>query len=288
MEMKIKKLLFGMLFTSVAFGSNIALADWGPESAVETWFASQVPARYLRFQWIASYAEIPNAPAFSVGRYGLTVAAWIRPDALTFPKTEGSLPTEQYVHWLGKGEPGRQEWTFRMYSQTTPPGPRANRISFYVFNREGGRGCGSYFQDPLVAGQWIHVVGVVDATAQRTAIYKNGQFRHSDSYSGQVVPSQATAPLRLGTKDFASFFKGAIGSLRIWSRPLTGSEIQQLYASNVVPRQGLVAQYNLNEGSGSVIHDTVGGHDGTLVNAVWARGGGLIRLIPTGSSGGGC
>lgn len=245
------------------------------------------PARYLRFQGMTSYAEIPNTPDFSVSTTGLTVAVWMRPDALTFPKTEGSLPNEQYVHWLGKGEPGREEWTFRMYSQTTPPGPRANRVSFYVFNPEGKRGCGSYFQDPLVVGQWVHVVGVVDTMAQQTAIYKNGQLRHSDSYSGQVTPAQGAAPLRLGTKDLASFFEGAIGSVRIWNRPLSVSEIQKLYASNLVPRHGLVAQYKLAEGSGSLIHDTADGHDGALSDAVWARGRGSIG-VATGSGGGGC
>jgi hypothetical protein len=249
--------------------------------------APLLPARYPRFRGIMSYAEIPNAPELSVSATGLTIAVWMRPDTLTFPKTEGSLPTEQYVHWLGKGEAQRQEWTFRMYSQTTPPGLRANRISFYVFNPEGARGCGSYFQDPVVAGQWIHVVGVVDAAAQQTAIYKNGEFRHSDSYGNQITPAPGTAPLRLATKDLASFLKGAIGPVHIWSRPLTASEIEKLYASDVVPRQGLVAQYRLNEGSGSVIHDTAHGHDGTLLNAEWAAGRGPIQMA-TGTSGGGC
>ena len=68
---------------------------------------------------------------------GFTIAVWMRPDALTFAKTQGSLTNQQYVHWLTN-----HEWAFRMYSQTNPPGPRANRISFYVFNPSGGRGCG--------------------------------------------------------------------------------------------------------------------------------------------------
>ncbi len=244
-------------------------------------------ADYLRFKGATSYAEIPNAPDFSVSAAGLTVAVWMRPDTLTFPVTEGSLPTQKYVHWLGKGQPGSEEWTFRMYSRTSPEGPRANRISFYVFNPEGGRGCGSYFQDPITPGEWIHVVGVVDAGAQRTSIYKNGQFRHSDSYSGLIRPAHGVAPLRLGTQSLASFFQGAMGPVRVWSRPLSASEVQGLYNSNAVPRQGLVAQYRLNEGRGSVIHDTADGHEGALFNVAWGRGRRPIAAA-TGSSGGGC
>jgi hypothetical protein len=72
-----------------------------------------------------------------------------------------------------------------MYS-LKPPGPRKNRISFYVFNPAGNRGCGSYFQDPIATGQWIQVVGIADAAKKRSAIYKNGEFRHSDLYSSET------------------------------------------------------------------------------------------------------
>jgi hypothetical protein len=176
------------------------------------------PRTALRFDGLSSYAAIPDNAAFSVSPMGLTVSVWLRPDARRFSKTEGSLPTEQFVHWLGKGEVGRQEWTFRMYSRSTPPGPRDNRISFYVFNPAGGRGCGSYFQDPVDVGKWLHVVGVVDAGSHTTAIYKNGQLRNTNAYGGTIIPAHGIAPLRLGTKDFASFLRGALSQLRVACR----------------------------------------------------------------------
>ncbi len=247
-------------------------------------------ASYLRFNGVTSYAEIPDAPSFSVSASGMTVAVWMRPDTLTFPVTEGHLASEPHVEWLGKGSlgqiPNSNEWAFRMYSQTSPPGPRANRISFYVFNPGPGRGCGSYFQDPIIPGQWIHVVGMVDARTQLTAIYKNGRFRSHYSYSSKH-PTDGKAPLRLGTQSLKSFFKGAIGPVRIWNRPLSAGEIQKLYALDMVPKQGLVAEYRMDEGRGSVIHDTAGGHDGALFNTEWGHGRGPISTA-TGSSGGGC
>ena len=69
----------------------------------------------LRFDGLSSHAAIPDSGVFSVSPMGLTVSVWLRPDARRFAKTEGSLPTEQFIHWLGKGEAGQQEWTFRMY-----------------------------------------------------------------------------------------------------------------------------------------------------------------------------
>src|SRR5579864_7285019 len=89
---------------------------------------------YLHFNGVDQYIEVPSSPDFSLSSNGLTVSAWMRPDTLSFPNSEGS----GYVYWLGKGSRGRQEWVFRMYNRTnTENPPRPNRISFYVFNPDG-------------------------------------------------------------------------------------------------------------------------------------------------------
>jgi hypothetical protein len=124
-----------------------------------------VTSTFLMFNGADAVVTVPSAPSLDFGASGMTIAVWMRPDTLTFAKTEGSLPSQQYVHWLGKGQSGDQAWTFRLYS-LTQPGPRQNRISFYVFKPDGGRGCGSYFQDPIVPGEWMQVVGVVDRAAR--------------------------------------------------------------------------------------------------------------------------
>jgi hypothetical protein len=53
----------------------------------------------LQFDGIKDYVEIADDAGFSVAMTGsLTVAAWIRPDVLTFPNSE----SKRYVHWMGK------------------------------------------------------------------------------------------------------------------------------------------------------------------------------------------
>src|SRR5258705_9949548 len=122
----------------------------------------------LRFDGAKDHIEIPDDIGFSVATTGnLTIAAWMRPDVLTFPNSEGT----GYVYWMGKGGIDQQEWTFRMYNETTTDNPpRPNRISFYVFNPHGRKGVGSYFQEPVQAGEWIHVVGI--AGGQNALMYK--------------------------------------------------------------------------------------------------------------------
>lgn len=238
---------------------------------------SDGPVTYLHFDGAGQYIEVPAAPELSVSPKGLTVSAWMMPDALTFPNSEGS----GYVHWMGKGEERRQEWTFRMYNQSnTEKPPRPNRISFYVFNPDGGLGVGSYFQDPVEPGRWIHVTGVVDG--ERIYIYKNGALQRCDEFQGAadgachghpevIHPEPGDAPLRIGTRDSRSFFQGGLAEIRIWERALSAAEIQALYQMGQAPADGLAAEFLLSEGDGEVAHDTARHHDGHIVGGTWMR-----------------
>jgi len=241
---------------------------------------------YLRFNGIDNYVEIPSSDDFSVSTSGeLTVSAWLRPDVLNFSSWEST----GYVHWMGKGETGQHEWVFCMYNgaETTETPERPNRISFYVFNPEGGLGVGSFFQDPIKKGHWIHVVGV--AGSAQTYMYRDGLYRRCDTYRGPATascpihkqpdsdeqliinPQGGSAPLRIGTRDFGSFFKGGIRKVRIWGRVLQQDEIQELFANDGVPQDGLVAEYLFDQDTGDAATDTAGGHDGTIFGATWVK-----------------
>jgi hypothetical protein len=151
----------------------------------------------------------------------------MRPGTLKFPNTEGS----GYVHWMGKGVKNQHEWTFRMYSSNNTEG-RDNRTSFYLFNLMGGLGAGSYVQEPVIPGTWYHYVAMVDISTDKIKLYKNGVLRDEDAFiksKYHINPRNGTAPLRIGTRDFASYFKGAIDNINIYNRILSDSEILQLY-----------------------------------------------------------
>lgn len=179
------------------------------------------------FDGASAYVEIPDADALSIAATGrLGISVWLRADTLAFPAAEGA----GYVHWLGKGDAGRHEWTFRMYSSGNTA-RRENRTSFYAFNLAGGLGAGSYAQDPVAPGRWMHLVVLVDAPNDTIRLYKNGVLRDTDTLSGYaIVPQNGDAPVRLGTRDFSSFFQGAIDNLRVYDRLLTEAEIAALYA----------------------------------------------------------
>jgi hypothetical protein len=187
------------------------------------------------------YVEIPDSANFSqpTSRAGLTVEAWFRPDLLTFT----GQTSENYVHWIGKGQTGLYEWGFRFYSLGSD---RPNRVSAYIWNPSGAEGAGAYFQDTLIAGEWVHVVACydpgdrTDPTAGVT-IYKNGVHRCGPPCPGtlysnpqfEITPKHGTAPVRIGTRDLGSFLRGAIDEVAIYPRVLSAAEVLNNYNTAV-------------------------------------------------------
>lgn len=187
------------------------------------------------------YLQVGSRPGLSIPRAGaMTVITWIRPDTLQFTQTEGS----GYVYVLGKGESGAQEWAFRMYTRDNSE-LRPNRISVYVWNPSGGEGSGAYFQDSVTVGRWIMLAAVIDSASSQqypsgsVAIFKDGVQRQQvglDQF--HVTPQPGGAPLRIGTRDLASYFQGAIGDVAIFDRALTPVEVRLLYDSMFHKEQG--------------------------------------------------
>lgn len=191
------------------------------------------------------YIEIEDNDVFSLTTTSqLSVSVWMRIDALNFENYEG---TGDYVHWMGKGINGQKEWLFRMYNQSSSIRP--NRTSCYAFNLSGGLGAGSYVEESLTVGEWIHYVMVYDYTTNTIRLYKNGVLRDTDNFSDYtIVPQNGTAPVRIGTSDFNSYFKGAIDDIRFYDGILNAEQIEYLYnESSATLSNDDTYDYNLSE-----------------------------------------
>jgi len=180
------------------------------------------------FNGLDSYFEIPNNAYLQLTRTGiLTIEAWMCPAAYDYPKTEG----DGYVYWMGQGTPGNYVWSARMYNRSAAT--RSQRISSYCFNVSGGLGAGSYFQDAIPTGTWVHYVLVINTRKTSvtyptgyTKIYRDSVLRDTDSLQGYtIVPGKSKAPLRVATRDLHSFFKGSIGKVAVYDYELTPSQL---------------------------------------------------------------
>lgn len=228
----------------------------------------------LVFDGNGDYVEIPDSDDFSYVTTGeLSISFWARPDDTTFPIWDGS-GGDRYVYMVSKldvDSGGQREWAFRIYSDDNQVG-RANRISFYIFQANNGTGVGSFWQEQVTPGQWIHILVTVKSSVTR--LYKNGVLKDTDNFSS-LTPSNTHAPVRIGTGqqvgyNTPSYFLGGIDDLRIWNRQLSSTEITSIYNGDDVT-SGLVSHYNMDEGSGTTVADSISGHSGTLVSGKWGR-----------------
>ncbi|MFF3610669.1 LamG domain-containing protein [Streptomyces sp. NPDC002580] len=183
------------------------------------------------FDGTSQYVEVPDDDRLSVTTTGeLTVEAWVRPDTLTFAKTVGT----GYVNWLGKasGTEARSEWLARVYSRDNTE-LRANRISGYAFNPDGGLGAGSYFEDRIKPGEWIHYAMVINTREKSDAyptgyvkIYKDGVLRDQDALDDYgITPGNTDSPMRIGTTGTKSYFDGGIGKVAVYDSEVPASRL---------------------------------------------------------------
>jgi hypothetical protein len=198
------------------------------------------------------YVEISDSVDFSqpTSSSGLTVEVWMRPDVLSFPGQSSTDSADNpYVHWLGKGDAGQEEWALRFYSidPSQAAAARPNRISAYIWSPPGKEGAGAYFQQPIVIGQWMHIVACYEPGDKNTCppkgvhIYLNGRQQRGPFDIGTlycnpcfaVLPAHGTAPLRLATRDLVSFLVGALDEVAIYPNVLTAAEILENYQLGV-------------------------------------------------------
>ncbi|MDH6123947.1 LamG domain-containing protein [Kitasatospora sp. GP82] len=132
-------------------------------------------------------------------------------------------------------------------------------------------------------GQWIHLVGVSDATAKKLRLYINGYLVGESDYT-QTTPWAKPGPLQLGAVNReganGEFFGGDIDDVRIFDRVLTATEAKDM----VRQRPQLAGRWKLNTATSKVSPDespfaagaTLGGT--ATINAAGGVFGGALNL----------
>ena len=78
---------------------------------------------------------------------------------------------------------------------------------------------------PLPTGRWVHLAGTLDGTTMR--IYVDGRERGTLDRRGPVKPNRFHLCLGNYELSHAAHFTGLLDEVRLYSRALTGAEIQQ-------------------------------------------------------------
>lgn len=122
---------------------------------------------------------------------------------------------------------------------------------------------------PLIAQTWNHLCGtktpgIISST---TTLYVNGSSVAGAVENSDVAPNIGNFPAIIGRLDAGRWFNGYVDEVRVYNRALTAGDVAELYQKNAVPKDGLVAWWTFDEGSGTTVRDPVGNNTGTLVNS---------------------
>lgn len=120
-----------------------------------------------------------------------------------------------------------------------------------------------------------HFAAVCNRTTNVIQIYVNGALLDTESVSAVGSITNAVA-LQFGAANGTSFFGGNLGRIRVYGGALTSDNVTYLYtggASGTAPTETLDADWKLNDGRGTLVHDYSGNnYIGTFTSApVWTR-----------------
>jgi len=157
--------------------------------------------------------------------------------------------------------------TYPLALSVDPSGNLQARLYDNIDCVYGGGVC--YAQSQISVGEWYHVIATLDTSlpSENIKLYINGRLVKTGDYNGSQ--NSNTQPYIFGKYGSQYYLtNGQIDEVRIYNRALTEAEVRYHYNHG-----GPVAQWDMDEGSGSVINDKSGnGNNGTISGATWVQG----------------
>lgn len=209
---------------------------WQPQTCARLIAGRQTQDWAVSFDGTDDVVTIPHSAALDITG-ACTFALWLKPSAASedgYVLAKTSTATDGFhVYWEGS----------------------ADRISF------GGVNSSTVFVDT----GWIHVCVTV-TSGGAISFYRNGSPAGTGSASAPSSnATDVTIGNRAGGASAAALFSGLIKDVRIYNTVLPAASIHKL-ARGVEPDETPVAQWRLNEGTGTTANDSIGSNHGTLTN----------------------
>ena len=210
------------------------------------------------FVWAENYGLYFNGSSNRVGvqdspelnpESGMTIEAWINVEEWAGSIWGANILSKQATgpdrgYGLTVGENGRIE-----------------------FNHSINEGWNAVQTPPILGlNSWYHIAAVYDLNTMK--IYVNGILQATANATGTPTLAHGQA-INLGDNPTwpGRFFKGKMDEVRVWDVVRSESQIQEFMMTELEgDEEGLVAYWNMNEGSGNTINDVSGNENhGTLL-----------------------
>ncbi|MEA2622083.1 MAG: hypothetical protein QOH61_993, partial [Chloroflexota bacterium] len=270
--------------------SVTAVDGAGHESAASASVSAtpeQASGRALDFDGADDYVTFGQADTLDTNTF--TAETWFRRDGPGVAAiTSGSAGGVTAIPLLTKGrsETGGQISWFLGIDSTT------NRIAADFESASDDSNHGLVGITTLANGTWYHAAATYDGTTFR--LYLNGVQEASVAVAagpGTTGNHHAALGTALSTTGApAGFFDGVIDEARVWTVARTAAQVATGKDQELTSGAGLAARWGLEEGSGSVVGNSIaGGPNGTAVGGpAWVPGapfGGGVDPAPAAPTG---
>jgi len=225
-----------LLITSVFFSGSLAAQDWS-----------------LKFDATDDESYVDCGHSESFFPENVTFEVWFYVDEFV-PNGNYILATESWTE-----EAGPMGYSIRFYPDIG--------VEFVLGLGENEWGIVSTGYDSLDSLEWVHFAGTFDGSLM--TVYLNGEWMLDQAINGEILPSDQNLILGEGATWMDRRFTGKMYDLRIWDHARSQEEI----AANMNTflegdEEGLIANWKMDEGSGSTLNDATGNFPGSIHSGV--------------------
>jgi hypothetical protein len=145
-----------------------------------------------------------------------------------------------------------------------------NGVFQYALTNSGGT-WDWYATDTVVRQGWQHIAFVVSRTTNTISFYYNGELA-GDTISSTAIPTtgaNSSGAFTIGNRSaYSAYFTGDIDEVRLYSEARSQANIRaDMYTYGTTNATNLVAYYDFNEASNSLVNDAPSAASGTNLTA---------------------
>jgi hypothetical protein len=245
-----------------------ALVTLAPPTAAQTGLQFNGTSQYVTF-----------GKAYGLRTSSFTVECWFKRTGTGTTTTTGTGGWASIVPLVTKG---------RGEAET----PDSLNMNYFLGIRSDGRIAADFEEasgpnhpiggkyTTIVSGTWYHAAATYQVATGRYTLYLNGAIENDTTLAAGLSPASTSiqhAALATGltsTGVAAGYFAGVLDEARIWNRAKSQQAIRDSMFLQLTAGGGLLGRWGLNEGSGTVAGNSVGGGPaGTLTGGpTWVTG----------------
>ena len=221
---------------------------------------------------------------FDVGETGLFFNgqnSYSKSDTLIEINPQNALGVTAWIHPLGWGSDpvygggilSKGGFWFSISKNAT--GQNQHTLFLRLFHESGPS---SYHQASLNSiwlDNWMHVAMSYDANSSEVKMFVNGdQIEVASIGSGNgPLKDMSLSPISIGSIVDSRSFHGVVDEVSLWEVVLDESAVQTIMLQGVnVEAVGLLAAWDMNQGTGLLAEDIVGDADVQLSETTWSMG----------------